>query len=106
MLFRQCAQRDKTTRNAKRDCILIKGTSNALAEISQFLLILIVHKQSTLLHLYTLALANPIAEPQKDDEMRLKVSAAGRRFVMEHFDERVASRIAIEEYKKCFASSG
>ncbi len=48
------------------------------------------------------ALAQAIIELSNDPDRRKRLSDAGRRFVLENFDERVASRIAIEEYRKCF----
>lgn len=50
-------------------------------------------------------LADAILELKHDAELRAKLSAAGLEFVLANFDERVASRIAIEAYKECFADA-
>ena len=49
------------------------------------------------------ALAKHILDLKADPESRKRLSAAGRAFVLKHFDERETSRIAIDAYKECFA---
>jgi glycosyltransferase involved in cell wall biosynthesis len=49
------------------------------------------------------ALASSILELKGSEEARRRLAAAGREFVMKNFDEREASRIAIDAYKECFA---
>ncbi len=49
------------------------------------------------------ALAHSILALKGDPGLRQRLSAAGRAFALEHFDEREASRIAIKAYKECFA---
>jgi len=49
------------------------------------------------------ALAGEILRLKSDPHLRDKLSAKGREFVLANFDERVASRIAINEYERCFA---
>ena len=51
------------------------------------------------------ALADQILRLKSDAGLREHLSAAGRAFVMKHFDEREASRIAINAYKECFADA-
>lgn len=48
------------------------------------------------------ALAREIAGLADDPERRKRLAAAGSEFVLREFDERVASQIAIDEYRKCF----
>ncbi|HEX3102694.1 MAG TPA: glycosyltransferase family 4 protein [Pyrinomonadaceae bacterium] len=48
-------------------------------------------------------LADRILSLKADPELRQRLSRAGRKFVLDHFDEREASRIAIEAYKECFS---
>lgn len=48
------------------------------------------------------ALANAILRLKEDTELRSRLSRQGSKYVLQNFDERVASRIAIDEYKKCF----
>lgn len=52
------------------------------------------------------ALASSIFELKGSEEIRHRLGGAGREFVMKNFDERVASRIAIEAYKECFSDAG
>jgi glycosyltransferase involved in cell wall biosynthesis len=47
-------------------------------------------------------LADAVVALKSDEELRLRLASAGSRFVMSNFDERVASRIAINEYERCF----
>ena len=49
------------------------------------------------------ALANRILTLKADLSLRERLSTAGRAFAIEHFDEREASRIAIDTYKECLA---
>lgn len=51
------------------------------------------------------ALASSILELKGSEETRRRLALAGREFVMENFDERVASRIAIDAYKECFSDA-
>ncbi len=48
------------------------------------------------------ALAEAIETLKADTHLRRQLAENGSRFVLERFDERVASRIAIAEYEKCF----
>lgn len=48
------------------------------------------------------ALADRILTLKADPQLRQRLSDAGRAFVLGHFDEREASRIAIEAYEECF----
>lgn len=48
------------------------------------------------------ALANAILRLKEDTELRSRLSRQGSKYVLQNFDERVASRIAVDEYKKCF----
>ena len=48
------------------------------------------------------ALAREILVLAADPARRDRLAAAGKEFVLREFDERVASRIAIDEYRKCF----
>ncbi len=50
------------------------------------------------------SLADQILRLKADPELRMRLSKAGRAFVIEHFDEREASRIAIDAYKECFTN--
>ena len=45
-----------------------------------------------------------ILELKNNTELRQKLSTNGRAYVIEHFDEREASRIAIDAYEECFAN--
>ena len=49
------------------------------------------------------ALAKRILDLKSNLALRQRLSANGRAYVIEHFDEREASRIAIDAYKECFA---
>jgi len=49
------------------------------------------------------ALATAIIELRNDAALRKKLSENGRALVMKNFDERVASRLAIDAYEECFA---
>jgi glycosyltransferase involved in cell wall biosynthesis len=51
------------------------------------------------------ALADAIIELKRSDKLRRSLSQEGRNFVMTNFDEREASRIAIQAYKECFADA-
>ena len=51
------------------------------------------------------ALADRILALRDDAELCQRLSANGRTFVMEHFDERDASRIAINAYRECFSDA-
>lgn len=51
------------------------------------------------------ALAEAILGLKESPELRERLSAQGRAFVMKNFDEREASRIAIAAYKECFADA-
>ena len=51
------------------------------------------------------ALAASILELKKDAGLRRELSEKGRVYVLEHFDERVASRAAIDAYEECFANA-
>ncbi len=51
------------------------------------------------------ALAENLLRLKTDPSLRQQLSAAGRAFVTEHFDEREASRIAINAYEECFADA-
>ncbi|HSK70152.1 MAG TPA: glycosyltransferase family 4 protein [Pyrinomonadaceae bacterium] len=48
------------------------------------------------------ALAKAILTLYSDENLRENLSNAGRNWVLGHFDEREAARIAIESYKECF----
>lgn len=48
------------------------------------------------------ALAEAILSLKSDENLRTKLASEGRDWVLEHFDEREAARIAIESYEKCF----
>lgn len=50
-------------------------------------------------------LARAINELKNDNKLRHHIAANGREFVIENFDERDASRIAIDKYKECFADA-
>ncbi len=52
------------------------------------------------------ALADRVLTLKADPELRQRLSVAGRALVLNHFDEREASRIAIKAYKECFADAG
>ncbi|MEP6787084.1 MAG: glycosyltransferase family 4 protein [Acidobacteriota bacterium] len=47
-------------------------------------------------------LADAIMAIKNDAFMRKNLGRAGSEFVLEHFDERVASQIAMSKYKECF----
>lgn len=47
-------------------------------------------------------LAKSILWLRHDEELRERLSVAGRTWVIDHFDERVASRIALDAYEECF----
>ena len=47
-------------------------------------------------------LAREILNLKDNCELRTELARNGRHYVIEHFDERVASRIAIAKYKECF----
>lgn len=49
-------------------------------------------------------LADAIVRLRDNDELRAKLAAAGREFVIANFDERMASQIAIEAYLECFGA--
>ena len=49
-------------------------------------------------------LSRRILELKNNTELRQKLSTNGRAYVIEHFDEREASRIAIDAYEECFAN--
>lgn len=51
------------------------------------------------------ALAAAIRELKQDEALRKKIAENGRELVIKHFDERVASQIAIAKYKECFADA-
>ena len=48
------------------------------------------------------ALAREIKELKNDPALRQKLAKTGSKYVLEHFDERVASQIAIAKYRGCF----
>lgn len=48
------------------------------------------------------SLAAAIRELKENEPLRTSLAANGSRFVLENFDERVASRKAIEKYEECF----
>lgn len=52
------------------------------------------------------ALAGEIRRLKADPELRRTLGANGRKYVLENFDERVASNIAIAKYKECFQDAG
>ncbi|MGE3467216.1 MAG: glycosyltransferase family 4 protein [Pyrinomonadaceae bacterium] len=47
-------------------------------------------------------LAKAILCLRNDPELKAKLGQAGKAFVLEHFDERTASQIAIDAYEECF----
>ena len=51
------------------------------------------------------ALAQSILKLKTDPALRERLAAAGRAFVLQNFDEREASRIAIDAYEECFADA-
>lgn len=51
------------------------------------------------------ALASAILELKENQSLREELSLAGRKFVLENFDERKAARIAIENYEKSLIKS-
>lgn len=48
------------------------------------------------------ALARAILSLKNDEPLRRRLAASGKSFVLENFDERAASRIAIDAYEECF----
>lgn len=48
------------------------------------------------------ALVSAVLELGGSSELRSRLSKTGREYVIENFDEREASRIAIDAYKRCF----
>ncbi len=50
-------------------------------------------------------LAHAINLLAENHELRLSIAEAGKRFVLNNFDQNIASRIAIIEYDKCFERS-
>jgi len=50
------------------------------------------------------ALAKRILDLKNNPSLRQRLSANGRAHVLENFDEREASRIAIDAYRECFAN--
>ncbi|CAN5282993.1 glycosyltransferase [soil metagenome] len=50
-------------------------------------------------------LAHEINLLAENPEFRLSIAEAGKRFVLNNFDQNIASRIAINEYHKCFRES-
>lgn len=51
------------------------------------------------------ALADAILELKNDHKLRHHIAVNAHDFVIKNFDERVASRIAIDKYKECFANA-
>ncbi|MFZ1701763.1 MAG: glycosyltransferase family 4 protein [Pyrinomonadaceae bacterium] len=49
-------------------------------------------------------LAKAIVRLKNNDGLRRELAGAGREFVLEHFDERAASQIAIDAYGECLAN--
>lgn len=52
------------------------------------------------------ALAHEIKNLKCDPKLRQKLAQTGSRYVLEHFDERIASQKAIAKYKECFDDAG
>lgn len=52
------------------------------------------------------ALAGAIRELRENPQLRSDLASNGQRFVLKNFDERVASRTAIEKYEECFRNGG
>ena len=52
------------------------------------------------------ALAREIKELKNDPSLRQKLAESGSKYVLENFDERVASQKAIAKYKECFDDAG
>jgi glycosyltransferase involved in cell wall biosynthesis len=52
------------------------------------------------------ALAREIKRLRNDPSLRQKLSKDGQEYVLSHFDERVASQIAISKYTECFDDVG
>jgi glycosyltransferase involved in cell wall biosynthesis len=51
------------------------------------------------------ALADAILLLKKDNDLRSRLSQQGSEFVLHNFDERVASRIALDAYRECFENA-
>ncbi len=51
------------------------------------------------------SLASAILELKNDDVLREKIAVNGSKYVLEHFDECVASQRAIAKYKECFSDA-
>ena len=51
-------------------------------------------------------LAHEIKNLKCDPKLRQKLAQTGSRYVLEHFDERIASQKAIAKYKECFDDAG
>ena len=52
------------------------------------------------------SLAREIRNLRGDPLLRKKLSKNGRDYILSHFDERIASQIAISKYKECFKDVG
>jgi len=52
------------------------------------------------------ALAREISVLKNDPALRQNLAKTGSEYVLEHFDERVASQLAISKYKECFDDAG
>lgn len=50
-------------------------------------------------------MAHAINVLKNDKALRERIAKSGSEFVLTHFDERVASRIAIKKYEECFADA-
>ncbi len=52
------------------------------------------------------ALANAIDRIKTDESLRRSLAKSGRDHVLEHFDERLTARIALDAYERCFLTAG